>query len=85
MKKIEGFFDKFKNKVASEVHNRVCIIEILKKNIGVELEMGDITISHGILRVKANPAVKNEMYIKKERILKEINSKIGTPKILSIQ
>lgn len=76
MEKISGFFEKFKGKVAGQVQNLVFISEIIKKHTGIEIEMKNIGVSGGILRLKASSLEKNEIYIKKTHILKEINEKM---------
>ncbi len=85
MKSLGGFFDKFRNKVTGEIQNRTQIIEIIKKYIGQELKMDDITISSGILRIKTSSIAKNEIFIKKNQILKELSQKLNSMKIVDIR
>ncbi len=85
MKNIGGFFDKFKSKVAGEVQNRVAVIEAIKKHTGEELKMGDITLSVGVVRIKGGQGLKNEIFIKKSLILKDINSKTKALQISDIR
>ena len=84
MKNIAGFFGKHTNRAISEVKNRIFIIEIIKKYAGAELNIEDIAISSGNLRIKSSSAVKSEIFIKKTQILKEINQKISNLKIVNI-
>ncbi|HEY4494803.1 MAG TPA: hypothetical protein VJC02_01730 [Candidatus Paceibacterota bacterium] len=86
MKSLEGFFDKFRNRVIVEVQNRVYIAEIIKKNVGVDIEIENIGIVSGIVTLKnCNHSLKNEIYIKKEKILKDLNKKIRSTKIADIK
>lgn len=85
MQKIGGFFDHFKGKVAEQVQSVFLIINIIKKHTKIELEMKNISISHGTLRLKISPLQKNVIFIKKETLLKEIQQKIFTPKIIDIR
>ena len=77
MKSLGGFFEKFNNKVAGQIQNLVVIIEIIKKNTGIEIEMKQIVISAGVLRLKLSSVQKSQIYIKKMQILNEINKKVS--------
>jgi len=48
------------------------------------LKIEEIVISSGILRIKSSLIIKNEIFIKKTQILKEINQKINNLKIIDI-
>lgn len=85
MEKVGGFFDRFKGKVAEQVQSIFIVGEIIKKHTKIELEMKQISISNGILRLKISPLQKNVIFIKKTTLLKEIQEKIRVPKIRDIQ
>ncbi len=76
MQNLSGFFDKFQGKVSAQIQNIVVIIEIVKKHTGIEIEMKDINISAGVLRLKISSVEKSQVFLKKERILREINEKV---------
>ena len=84
MKSISGFFDRHRNRAIAEIQNRILITKIIKKHIGVDLKIEEIVISSGILRIKSSLIIKNEIFIKKTQILKEINQKINNLKIIDI-
>lgn len=84
MKKISSFFDKFQGRIAGQVQNLVIIIEIIKKHTGIEVEMKNISISAGILRLKISSIEKSQIFIKKTQILKEINQKVKSLTIKNI-
>ena len=75
MKNLADFFGKFQSKIAGQVQNLIIISEILKKHTGIHVEMKDIRISSGTLFLKTSSVEKNVIFIKKERILGEINQK----------
>ncbi len=76
MQNIAGFFEKFRSKVAGQVFNLVLISEIIKKYTTIEIDMKDISISAGIIRLKTSSALeKSEIFMKKTQILGEINRK----------
>jgi hypothetical protein len=80
MQSIGSFFDKFKNVVEKEITLRQSVIDAVKKNIANDdnssildgLNQKDIDIRNKIVRIHANPALKNQIFIKKESILKSI-------------
>lgn len=75
MKNLADFFGKFQSKISGQVQNLVVISETIKKHTGIEVEMKDIKISSGSLILKTSSVEKNVIFIKKERILSEINQK----------
>jgi hypothetical protein len=85
MQKLGGFFDKFRGKVADQIQGVFLVSEIIKKHTAIELTLKQISISGGVLRLKVSPLQKNVIFIKKTALLKEIQEKIRTPKIVDIQ
>ena len=72
MNGIGQFFDGFRNKALIQINNHSRIVEIIKKHTKVQIEIKDISISNGVINIKSNQTMKNEIYIKKEAILKEL-------------
>jgi hypothetical protein len=85
MKNIGGFFDKFNNKITRQVQNLDFIVQVIKKHTGISVEMGDLQISQGILRVKGTSLMRNEIFIKKTRILKDLEGKLLGLKVTDIK
>lgn len=85
MKSVGGFFEKFNSKITRQIQNLVFVIEAIKKHTGIEFDVSDVKISHGILRLKATPVQKNVIFIKKQKILKELEGKLSGLRILDIQ
>jgi uncharacterized protein (UPF0210 family) len=76
MQRVGGFFEKFNSKITKQVQNLAFICETIKKHTGIEVEMKQISISNGILKIKTSSLEKNEIFIKKSRILKELEGKL---------
>lgn len=85
MKSIGGFFDKFNNKITRQVQNLSLIIETIKKHTGIDIELKQISISNGVLKIKTSSLEKNEIFIKKQRILGELEGKLHGLKLRDIQ
>ena len=60
------------------------IIDVVKKHSGITLELKDISLSNGILRLKLSSLQKNVIYIKKAQILKDLE-KLPDKKVSDIQ
>lgn len=83
---IGGLFQKFLALQAKEIGVRNIVIESIQKNIGVTLVVGDIEINNSIIFIKKLPqAAKNSLFMKKDIILDEINTKQVLKKISSIK
>ncbi len=55
------------------------IIKIIKDILGADLKATDITCKGGVIYIKSkNPVLKNEIFIKKEKILEALGKKLGT-------
>ncbi len=85
MKSLGGFFDKFNSKITTQIHNLDVVIEVIKKHTGITLELKDISMRNGMLRVKGTSLQKNEIFMKKIRIVKELESKLQSLRISDIQ
>ena len=85
MQSLGGFFEKFNNKFVREVKNLVFITESIQKHTGIVVDAKNFTVSQGILRIKASAVQKNEIFIKKTRILKDLEGKLYALKIRDIQ
>lgn len=80
MKGIKGFFEKFNNKASKQVAQYMAVSNSVKDNTGIEIEMKDISISDGTVKIKSSQALKNEIYIKKQKILSDIKKyQLDTP------
>ena len=84
MKNIGGFFEKFNNKLGKQIYNLDLIVEVIRKNTGIFIDMSDVSVKNGVLRIKGSSLMKNEIYIKKVRILKELEEKLRGQKISDI-
>ena len=84
MKNIGRFFDKFRNRAVKEIYIRDSIVKIIKDILNIDIDIKDINISLGILKIKLSSTEKSEIFIKKEQILKKIREKINGINIVDI-
>ncbi len=85
MKSVGNFLDKFRNRAVKEIQNRDIIVNIIKKISNIEINIKNIEISNGILKIKLSSIEKSEIFLKKDQILKEINKKIDKIKDLELK
>ncbi len=72
---ISGFFKNIQNAFTKEVLLRMSIKEAIKKHVGVEIKIEDIACKNGIITIKqANSSLLSTIFIKKTKILAELNS-----------
>ncbi len=74
---IGNFFDKFKKGAVNELYKKEIISEIILIVIKEKIDIKDITIKNKIIYIRGNQGLKNEIFIKKEKIINLIVSKIS--------
>lgn len=77
MEQISFFLEKFKNLgLASEAVKRA-FIETVEKTTGASLPPGSVAVKDDTIFVKARPALKSELFIKREQILAGLFKLLG--------
>ncbi|MFA6392759.1 MAG: hypothetical protein WCW54_01590 [Candidatus Paceibacterota bacterium] len=69
---IKNYFDKFKDILFSKEEKYRIISKVIENNISVKIDDKFIQIKPPFIYIKASPLVRNEILIRKEKILKEI-------------
>lgn len=85
MKGIGNFFDKFRNKALAQLEQYTVVIDVLKKHTNITFDVKDISILNGVATIKASAAFKNEIYIKKQAILKDLSQRLRGTVIYDIK
>lgn len=71
---ISIYLDRFKN-LESKSFNfnlKKIIIDSLNKVLKIDLSKGDVDVKNGIIHLKVNPVVRNEIFINKTKIIEEL-------------
>lgn len=71
---ISSYLDKFKNIGLKEILLKENIVKTIKEKIGVEISVKDITLKNNVITIKMSPLLRSEVFMKKKKILDEINS-----------
>lgn len=73
---IKNYLDKVKNLLFSKEENNKIISSIIKINTSIEIETKNISIKGVDIYIKASPLVRNEIMMKKPKILLGISEVI---------
>jgi hypothetical protein len=82
---ISQYLDKFKNAHTKAFLSKNGVISILLSVVGVKIERKDIDIRNGICFIVAQPMIKNQIYIKKQKILEELAKNADTRMIKDVK
>ena len=73
MKGISHLFDKFKLVDVKEVQKRAFISDLIKKEIGCDITIENISFKDGDLIIKTSSIIKSQIFIKKSILLSKIS------------
>jgi hypothetical protein len=85
MEKISFFLERFKALGLDSSLLKQVFIDTVKKNLNVTLAKEDVQIRDGVVSVKAHPALKSELRIKRQALLEELSSLLGPTKIINVR
>jgi hypothetical protein len=71
---LEGFFAKFARFLEQPQAQKKRIIELVKEKTGILLAEKDFEIKNNIVYILKNPAIKSEIFMRKNQLLKELKS-----------
>ena len=71
---ISSFLEKFSKNIKSNEVYKQQIIEIIKTNTQISIPEEEIEIKDYIIYTKSSPAIKNKLFISKEKIMSDLNS-----------
>lgn len=72
---IENFLKRFTLLTPPDDAIRGAVREIIEKEINISIEKKNISVHNNIIYIKTKPLFKNEIFIKKQTILKELEKK----------
>ena len=74
---VTSFFDRFKKITLPDETVRKTTAVVLKEVVGVNVDISQISMERGNLRIKNNALVKSEIFLHKEQILQSLKEKLG--------
>ncbi len=84
-KTLSPFLEKFKNLKVPKEALLDDLIEIIFRTTDIRLEKENISVNKPIVFIKADPAVKGEIFFKKDQILREIEKQFYSKSIKDIR
>lgn len=85
MEQISFFLEKFKTLGLESTRAKEVFIEQAAKILSARISPQDIKIKDGILYVKACPALKSELYLKRKIFIGELSRTLGSVKITGLR
>lgn len=82
---ITNFLDKFKKILFKKEETVFVLQEILLKEIGLNISNKDIVVKTPLVIINGSPVFKNELFLKKEKILKTLNDQLPDCRINDIR
>jgi hypothetical protein len=82
---INKYLEKFSKNISGVEIQKNQILEIINKYIKLEVLPQDIEIKNYIVYIKSSPSLKNQIFIYKNKILKDIVSSLPNLKIGDIK
>ena len=80
MLSISSFLEKFTKILNTSTLVRGFLIDIIKKEINYDIDVKNIKVQNGIVYLNERPIIKNEIFMKKNKILSELNQLIPREK-----
>lgn len=73
---IGKFLKRFKGLESSDTYIKKALISVIEELFNEKIDKKDISIQKGTIYLRAHPALKSEIYIKKAKTLEFVNKKI---------
>jgi len=77
MNPISNFFEKFKKLIQNSGLQKQAVIEAIKTITNIEVESKKIRFGENSIYINIPPAIKFQIFLKKEKILNEIKKSTG--------
>ncbi len=85
MNSLSHFLDRFKAILLAPGALKKPIIEVISRCARIDLKETDIEVKEGIIYIKAHPLIKNEIFMRKGRILHEVEVLLGKKSLHDIR
>ncbi len=77
MNNLGGFLDKFKSIFQGAKFEKDAVISIVNRVAKINLDEKDLDIKNFVIKLTASPGVKNEIFMRKQKILDELKAQLG--------
>lgn len=79
---LKDYLRKFKNLTPPDDFTRKKVCEVVQKNTNIDLLVENVKVKRGVIFIKENNTLKNSLFLKKRKILDDLQKELGkkTPK-----
>ncbi len=85
MKELSGFLDKFKKIFSGAKFQKDAILSIINSTAKIQLDEKDIEVKDFKITLKTSPAVKNAIFMRKQKILEGLKAALGNEAPIDIR
>jgi hypothetical protein len=78
MKNLSSLLERLTGALYADSRRKSAVSAAIKECIGGEVRNEDVSIKDGVLTIHASPALKNELRLKEEKVLRCIYEKSGS-------
>lgn len=71
------FLRKFESLRPRDESLKKTIVSVFKKEMLVDVSLEDINVQRGVAHIKANPVIKNEIFLRKNSLINAIEKEVG--------
>lgn len=85
MKKLSQYLKKFQNLTPPDIFLKKSFRKLIQKEINIKIDIKNIEYKNSTIFIRVNPLIKNEIFLKKDLLLKKLNTKPGEVYIKDIR
>ena len=77
MNNLGGLLEKFKNIIGASKFQKDAVISVVRDVAKINLEEKDFDIKNFSIKLSVSPSIKNEIFMRKQKILTALKSALG--------
>lgn len=77
MELVKQFLKKFSQLTLPDDTLKRLFVELVEQDFGLKIERDQLTFRNGVLLVNVSPALKSELYLRKNKILAKLKEGLG--------
>ena len=78
MNNLGGFLDKFKNLIGASKFQKDAVVSVVRDVAKINLKENDFEVKNFIIKLNTNSLIKNEIFMRKQKILSTLQSALGS-------
>jgi hypothetical protein len=78
MQNLGSFFDKFKNIITGTKFQKDAIVSIVNSISKTSIKDTNVNVKDHIIYITAHPLIRNEIFMRKQKILSELKNHLGS-------